>query len=102
MGAISLTTRLSVSNQLVTQSLDDELVMLDFGSETYFGLDEISTRAWQLIEMRGTLLGVLEELGDDYEVEQERLSADLIAFAEHLREKGLLHVDQTDTEAQQR
>ena len=92
MNAVSLTSELPVSKNMVSQDLDKELVMLDLGSDTYFGLDEIGTRAWRLIESKGRLIDVLEELQDEYEVEPDRLSADLIAFAERLREKGLLQV----------
>ena len=81
-----------MSTDIVSQDLDDELVMLDLGSETYFGLDEISTRAWRLIATKGTLGDVLEELEDEYEVEPERLCADLLAFAEHLQSQGLVKV----------
>ncbi len=93
MPEISLTTRLTVASDLVTQQLDDELVMLDFESGMYFGLNEVSTRAWQLIRNKGRLLEVLEVLDDEYDVERETLSTDLLGFAEALRAKGLVQVD---------
>ena len=92
MNGISLASQLEVSTDIVSQDLDDELVMLDLGSETYFGLDEISTRAWRLIATKGTLGDVLEELEDEYEVEREQLWADLVTFTEQLQSKGLVKV----------
>ena len=96
MKKISLTTQLTVESDLVTQQLDDELVMLDFESGMYFGLNGVSTRAWQLIRHKGRLLDVLEVLHNEYDVEKETLSTDLLAFAEALRAKGLVRVDATE------
>ena len=96
MKKISLTTQLTVESDLVTQQLDDELVMLDFESGMYFGLNGVSTRAWQLIRHKGRLVDVLEVLHNEYDVEKETLSTDLLAFAEALRAKGLVRVDATE------
>ncbi len=92
MNAICLNTHLKLSSNVVVQDLYDELVMLDLGSEVYFGLDEISARAWWLIEAKGRLGDVFEELQAEYNVARGRLAADLVAFAQRLLAKRLVSI----------
>ena len=97
MPEISTATRLTVASDLVSQNLDDELILLHFGSGMYFGFNDVSARAWQLIGDKGRLCDVLEVLCDEYDVARETLAADLLAFVETLHAKGLVQVDTTET-----
>ncbi|MBT6125779.1 MAG: PqqD family protein, partial [Halieaceae bacterium] len=40
----------TLSPDVISQEVSGETVLLDLNSEHYFGLDEVGTRIWQLID----------------------------------------------------
>ena len=42
--------RLTVPEHVASRDLDGELVLLNYDSETYFGLDEVGTRIWEVLQ----------------------------------------------------
>ena len=86
---ISLKDSLAIRPQVVFRQLDNEAVLLNLETGTYFGLDPVGTRIWQLIVHHGLLVRVLEALLEEYEVEPARLERDLLDLCRQLSEKGL-------------
>ena len=74
------------------QEVGGEAVLLDLKSETYFGLDSVGTRIWQLVERDGELKAIHAVLLAEYEVSAERLEDDLLKLVAQLAEKGLVTV----------
>ena len=64
--------------------------MLDIDSGFYFGLDEVGTRVWTLLGQLGDPRLVCEALRVEYDVDHERLAADVEAFVATLAERGLI------------
>jgi hypothetical protein len=87
---LSLDSSLKVSDDVVFRELDGEGVILNLASGLYFGLDEIGTRIWRLIEQRGQLRSVLAGLCDEYEAAPAAIERDLLSLASELSAKGLL------------
>ncbi len=85
-----MTDRLRVSDDVVFRELDGEAVILNLESGVYFGLDEVGTRFWQLIEQDGRVKLALEALESEYDVENEVLRADVDRLVDALVEKGLM------------
>ena len=83
---------LTVSKDVLFQEVSGETVLLDLASEQYFGLDEVGTRVWQLLNEGQSLDAMLEVLLGEYEVERERLEADVRALLESLIEAGLVQL----------
>ena len=75
---------------LFRELLDGEAVVLDIVSGIYFGLDDVGTRVWQLLEEYQVLRRVLGVLGSEYDVALPHLEADLLRFVDQLRAKGLV------------
>lgn len=90
MSDLSLGARLRVSDDVVFRELDGEAVVLNLGSGMYFGLDEVGTRVWSLIEAHGDLRSVYNALLDEYDVAPEILERDLVGLVSEMAEKGLL------------
>ena len=85
-----MTDRLRVSDDVVFRELDGEAVILNLDSGIYFGLDDVGTRFWQLIEQDGRIALALEALESEYDVETEVLRADVDRLVAALVEKGLM------------
>ena len=85
-------TVFTVSKDVLFQEVSGETVLLDLASEQYFGLDEVGTRVWQLVNEGKSLGGMIEVLLEEYEVEPEQLEGDVRALLESLLEAGLVEM----------
>lgn len=52
-------------------------MLLDLQSESYFGLDAISTRIWQLLQQDSNLQQVFDTMLEEYDVSAEQLEKDV-------------------------
>jgi hypothetical protein len=65
-------------------------VLLDLSSGTYFGLNRVGTRIWQLLEAHGYPESVMRILEEEYDAPREVVRADTEKLIAVLVEKGLL------------
>ena len=85
-----LTHHVTISREVLFQELDGEAVLLDLASESYFGLDDVGTRIWQLLQEHGSLRTVFDTMLDEYDVEPARLEEDLLKHVGDLADAGLV------------
>ncbi|MBT8060121.1 MAG: PqqD family protein [Gammaproteobacteria bacterium] len=78
------------SKDVLAQEVDGETVLLDLASESFFGLDEVSTRVWQLLNEGAGREQVIETLLGEYDVEREVLEKDVGDLLERLADAGLV------------
>jgi hypothetical protein len=78
------------SRDVLFQEVGGETVLLDLASEQYFGLDEVGTRIWQLLNEGLGPGDMVDTLLDEYEVERERLEADVRELLGSLLDAGLI------------
>jgi hypothetical protein len=79
-----------ISDQVVFKPVGDELVLLDFQSGMYYGLDPVAVRIWQLIAAHQPLGAIVETLLAEYDVTREALEKDVDALLEDLQRRGLV------------
>ena len=89
MGQISLDSSVETSDDAIFRELDGEAVILNLESVTYFGLDAVGTRIWQLVEEHGRLQTVFDVMRRKFDVEPDVLERDLLKLVGQLAEKGL-------------
>lgn len=78
-----------IRESTVFRELDGEAVVLSLDSSTYFGLNQVGTAIWQLVEQHGRVSEVADALARQYDVSHERARADVIDLMTQLVEKGL-------------
>ena len=84
MAPISLANTFVPSKDAVFRDLDGEAVILHLDSGTYFGLNAVGTRIWQLLERDGRLTAVLDDLRAEYEAAPDVLERDLLDLVSRL------------------
>ena len=89
---VLLETRVAIPSDVVSRELEGEAIILNLESGTYFGLDSVGTRIWALLQEDGSLRRIFELLEQEYDVEPERLKADILRLVEELRSNHLLSV----------
>lgn len=88
----SLPRRVIPSPDVLFRELEGEAVMLDMGSERYYGLDEVGARIWQLLERNHDVETVVTQMLAEYEVSEEQLRSDLAHLIDDLAEAGLVTI----------
>lgn len=83
--------KVQISPDALFQEVAGEIVLLDLRSENYFGLDEVGTRIWRLLETGINIGEVVQKLLQEYDVDQITLEADVNDLLEKLLEAGLIH-----------
>ena len=89
VGQVSLDSSVEISADAIFREMEGEAVILNLESGTYFGLDPVGTRIWQLIEEHGSLRAVFEQMRQEFDVASEQLERDLLRLVTQLAEKGL-------------
>jgi len=87
---VKLTQRVAISPDVMARQVGEECVMLDMAHGTYFGLDPVGARVWQLLEEGRTLLEVCDRMVEEYEASRSDIERDVIRLVSELGESGLV------------
>jgi hypothetical protein len=82
--------RIRVPPDVLFQEVGGETVLLDLGSEEYFGLDAVGTRVWQLLSGGASVGQAIDALLEEYDVEREVLEGDVERLIGDLVAAGLV------------
>jgi hypothetical protein len=88
----SLRHRVAIPPHIAVRELEGEAVLLDLNTGTYFGLDPVGTRIWQLLGERGRIGSVRAALVDEYEVTRDGATNDLLRLVDELAAHGLVEL----------
>ncbi len=89
---MNLTDKVTIPTQVMARQVGDETVILDLASGTYYGLDPVGARIWQLMAEGQTLAQVRDVILAEYEVTRENLEHDVLALVQTLLERQLVNV----------
>ena len=82
--------KLSVPEHVMARRLGEDCVMLDLASGTYFGLDPVGARFWELVSNGSTVPEACEALSHEYDAPREQIEADVAALVKELAANGLV------------
>ena len=77
---------------ILVQDVEEELVILAVTQGEYYKLNEVGARIWALVNEGKSLQEVLAALMDEYDVSEERMTADLMSLLAELQSQGLLEI----------
>jgi len=85
-----MTQTIDISSETLTQEVGGETVILDLKSETYFGLDEVGTRIWQLLVEQEDMQSITATMLNEYDVEENQVEKDIQNLLTQLDEAGIV------------
>lgn len=85
-----LNVQYQVHPEAFATEVDNQVVILEYESGTYFTLNEVGSRVWQLLTQGNTVQAILNQLLQEYDVSKERLHQDLLNIVKELQVKGLI------------
>lgn len=86
---LALTDRLAAAPNVIFRALGHEAVVVSLDDGLYFGLDDVGTRIWMLMDQHD-LSSVADALVREFDVTPERAATDVLALAEQLAAHGLV------------
>jgi hypothetical protein len=90
---MNLTDKVTIPEQVMARQVGEETVILDLASGTYFGLDPVGARIWQLLGEGRTLAEVCESMLAEYEVSRDEIERDVNELLAALVDKSLIKVE---------
>lgn len=89
--SVALDTKLSRNEEILHAPVDARnSVMLDVASGSYFGLNAVAARIWELLAERPmTIADICSRLCEEFEVDEATCEAAVLAFAKALVDNGL-------------
>lgn len=87
-----LSDRVSVAAQVMAREVGNETVILDLASGTYYGLDPVGARIWQLLADGNTLGQACDTMLLEFDATREVIERDLLVLVESLRERNMVSV----------
>jgi hypothetical protein len=85
-------TRVSASIEQVSCNLDGDVVILNLKNSTYYELNPVAARVWDLLQTPIPIGDVRQVLVNEYDVTEERVRRELAQLLTELKQHGLLVV----------
>jgi hypothetical protein len=85
-----MSNSIQISKDILAQELDGETVLLDLASDSFFGLDAVSTRVWNLLQDGADEGQIVDALLEEFEVGREVLEGDVAELLNQLEQSGLI------------
>jgi hypothetical protein len=90
---IDFSGHLVVPEHVAARELDGELVLLNFDTERYFGLDDVGTRILEVLRDAASIEAGLPTLLEEFDVEEAQLRGDVSALLSQLIDGGLVGLE---------
>ena len=88
--SLTLSTKVQWSNDQIAATVDREVVVLSIERGSYYGLDEIGSDIWQLIEKPIGVAALCDALAAKYDADRVTIERDVLALLEKLVAEGLV------------
>ena len=75
---------------VLSQKMDEEMVLLNTETGAYFGLTPVASRAWELLAAGTGPAAMPELLAREFDAAPERIASDLSQFFDVLRARQLV------------
>lgn len=80
------------NKNLDTTSIENEIVMMNLDKGTYYGLNGVGSRIWEIIDESKLINGIVSILTAEYNVEQSICEENTIIFLNRLYEEELIYI----------
>lgn len=89
---LSSLTVITACPDQVSSNLDGETIVLHFKSGTYYGLNEVGSRIWHLIQTPKSIHEIQEILLSEYDVTEEDCYRELLNLLQTLQSEELIQI----------
>ena len=87
---MKLADRVRIPQEVLARQVGEETVMLDLANGTYFGLDPVGARIWQLLVEGKPLVEICDVMEGEYDATRDDIERDLLSLLDDLKAHGLI------------
>ena len=87
---LDLSLRFSPADNVIGTKVEDEILLLQFEKQNYFGLRGAAVRIWELTQHGTTGADIVQRLVQETDVGEERARTDVADTLQKLLDAGLL------------
>lgn len=99
MVQITEDTTFVTASSAISTDLEGEAVILDTAASEYYGLNEVGTRIWTLLQEPRTFKELIGALLEEYSVDRDQCEEDVRELLDQMMEKGLLELHSDDLQS---
>ncbi|MEZ4590931.1 MAG: lasso peptide biosynthesis PqqD family chaperone [Chloroflexota bacterium] len=96
MAPVTLASQVVRSEDFITSTIDNDLVMMSLEKGTYYGLDAIGSHVWEQLAQPVTVQTLCHQLTEMFDVDLEQCQQDVLAFLTELQKENMIHVVNDD------
>lgn len=89
---MNLHDKITIPAQVLVNQIDEEMIILDLASGTYFGLNPVGAQIWQFLSAGKTVAETCKEMLDKYEVAPDEIERDVVNLTNELLSRKLVHI----------
>ncbi len=78
------------SDSILASNLENEVVMMDVESGSYYGLEEPASRIWDLLAEPKSVSDLVVALQSEYDITPEQCQHEVISFVEELKKRKVV------------
>lgn len=86
------TTIIEANKEIVSNMIDNEIIMMNPNKRLYIGLNRIGTEIWKSIQPETTLHNLLKSILDKYDVPEGKCEQETKKFILKLKDNGLVNL----------
>ena len=96
MAPVTLASQVVRSEDFITSTIDNDLVMMSLEKGTYYGLDAVGSHVWDQLAQPVTVQTLCHQLTEMFDVDLEQCQQDVLAFLTELQKENMIHVVKDD------
>jgi len=82
-----------VSDNQLSTTLSGEVVILGLRDTLYYGLQEVGTRVWELLQTPRSIRQIVAQIVAEYDVSEDAAATDIVRLLGELQERGLITIE---------
>ena len=75
---------------IISSAIQGEILLLSLQTNNYYGMDEIASRVWMLMEQPIRVADLIDVLLEEYDIERTECLSDVCVFLSNMEEEGII------------
>ena len=91
MNSYDMNTIWQVSTKVLSSKIDEEVILMSFEADSYFGIDPVGSHIWELLSKQpATINELVQILVEEYEVDEQTCRKDVQTFIDDMYARKLI------------
>ncbi|GJM41134.1 MAG: hypothetical protein DHS20C20_14160 [Ardenticatenaceae bacterium] len=92
MNQLTISSKIIRSEEFITSTVENEVVMMSLEKGNYYGLDSIGSFIWENMAQPTTVETLCQKLTEKFDVKPEQCQADVLVFLSELLQEEMVQI----------